>query len=71
MTATNGEGMKAKSIFCLMEIQVATVTLCSTTLFVKFQCAVTKPERNNVYGEGSESRSFPICPIPLRHKHWM
>jgi len=54
-----------------MEIQVATVTLCSTALFVKFQCAVTKPERNNVYGERSESRSFPICPIPLRHKHGM
>jgi len=54
-----------------MEIQVATVTLCITTLFAKFQCAVAKPERNNVYGERSESRSFPMGPIPLRHKHRM
>jgi hypothetical protein len=54
-----------------MEIQVETVTFCTTTLFAKFQCTVTKPERNDVYGKRGESRSFPVCPVPLRHKHRM
>jgi hypothetical protein len=47
--------MQVGSISSLMSIQVATVTLCTTTLFAKFQCAVTKLDRNNAYGKRGEA----------------
>ena len=51
--------MQVENIGSLMEIQVATVTICTTTSFAKFQCFVIKPEETTSIVREARADLFP------------